>query len=187
MLATLVGNGPSPLPQGFVQVIMPNLRKILLESQDTELLNQSTMAVRAVIEHDVAQVLGWQDASGKEGLEVILSIIGRLLSDQVEDSAAAEVGGLASALVEKAGQDVMGPYVVQLLGAVAARIADAEQAAFVQSLVSVFSRLALVAPREMLDFLVQTRLSERSALQVVMSKWLENSSSFVGYDEIRQR
>ncbi|GAB7352424.1 hypothetical protein MBLNU459_g2843t1 [Dothideomycetes sp. NU459] len=186
MLAVLAENGMTPLPQGFVVTTMPKLNRLLLESQDDELLKSATSAVKYMLEHDPEQMFLWHNAEGKGGLEVILIIIDRLLGPTVDDNAAAEVGGLAAELVEKAGSERLGPYLTQLLGAVAVRLSTATQAHFIQSLILVFARLALISAREVVDFLVQLQIGSDNGLQVVMSRWLENSVNFAGYDEIRQ-
>lgn len=187
MLAVLAENGSSPLPQGFVVTTMPKLNRLLLESADDELLKSATCAVKYMLQNDPDQMFSWQNADGKGGLEVILIIIDRLLNPHVDDNAAAEVGGLAAELVEKAGADRLGPYLTQLLGAVAMRLSTARNAQFIQSLILVFARLSLTSPREVIDFLMQLRIGSDNGLQVVMSKWLENSINFAGYDEIRQK
>jgi hypothetical protein len=113
-------------------------------------------------------------------------VIDRLLGGQVEDNAAIEVGGLAAELVEKAGQERLGPFLPQLLQAVANRLATAQAAPLIQSLILVFARLSLTAANDVIEFLSQIQIDGQSGLQVVMSKWLENSINFAGYDEIRQ-
>lgn len=140
-----------------------------------------------MLQHDPDQMFSWQNADGKAGLEVILIIIDRLLSPAVEDHAASEVGGLAAELVEKAGADRLGPYLTQLLGAVAVRLATAEAAQLIQSLILVFARLSLASAREVVDFLAQLQIGTENGLQVVLSKWLENSVNFAGFDEITQK
>lgn len=187
MLAVLAQNGSSPLPQGFVVTTMPKLNRLLLESNDEELLKAATTAVKSMLEFDADQMFSWQDADGKGGLEVILFIIDRLLGPDIDDNAAAEVGGLAAELVEKAGSERLGPYLTQLLGAVAVRLATASAAQFIQSLILVFARLSLVDPHEIVNFLAQLPIGTESGLQVVLTKWLENSVNFAGYDEIRQK
>ena len=187
MLSVLAQNGSTPLPQGFVVTTMPKLNRLLLESNDEELLKAATSAVKNMLEHDPEQVFQWHNADGKSGLEVILIVIDRLLGPSVDDNAAAEVGGLAAELVEKAGSEKLGPYLTQLLGAVAARLSTAVAAQFIQSLILVFARLSLISPREVVDFLAQLSFGGETGLQVVISKWLENSVNFAGYDEIRQK
>jgi hypothetical protein len=105
----------------------------------------------------------------------------------MEDNAASEVGGLAAELVEKAGQERLGPYLDQLLKAVASRLASAEAAPFIQSLILVFARLALVGAQDVVEFLSRIDVNGQNGLLVVLSKWLENSINFAGYDEIRQK
>jgi len=59
--------------------------------------------------------------NGRSGLECYLHIIDRLLGSAVTDDAASEVGGVAAELVEKAGHERLGPFLPQLLHAVANR------------------------------------------------------------------
>lgn len=187
LLSLLSEHGCSPLPQGYIVTTMPKLTRLLLESPDEELLKSATSATRYMLEKDPEQMFNWANHDGKTGLEVLLVIIDRLLSPAVEDNAAGEVGGLAAALVEKAGAERLGPYLTQLLSAVAHRLSTASQAQFIQSLILVFARLSLLSAREVVDFLAQLAIGSESGLQVVLTKWLENSVNFAGYEEIRQK
>jgi hypothetical protein len=137
--------------------------------------------------HDHQQLFNWQDGNGRSGLEVCLHIIDRLLHPDIEDNSASEVGGVAAELVEKAGQERLGPFLPQLLQAVATRLASAQAAAFIQSLIIVFARLSLGGAQDVVEFLSQIQIEGQTGLQVVMAKWLENSVNFAGYDEIRQK
>ncbi|RDI78933.1 hypothetical protein Vi05172_g11033 [Venturia inaequalis] len=186
LLSLLSRHGSEPLPAVFVPTAMPKLNRILLNATDEELLRSATSAVKNILMHDYKQLFEWRDETGKGGLEVVLVIIDRLLGPSVDDNAAAEVGGLAAEVVEKAGSERLGPYLMQLLSAVAIRLGSATQAAFIQSLILVFARLSLVSAREVVDFLAQVQVGAENGLQVVMAKWLENSVNFAGYDEIRQ-
>ncbi|KAJ5782597.1 hypothetical protein N7457_004371 [Penicillium paradoxum] len=187
LLRALAERSPEPMPAGFVETVMPKLNHLLLESDEAELIRPATEAVRHMLSHDFAQFVAWRDPqSGKEALEVVLIIIDRLLDPAVDDNAATEVGQLAAELVERAGSERLGPYLPQLLQAVAQRLATAQQAQFIQSLILVFARLTLISAREVVDFLAQVNLGGQSGLAVVLSKWLENSVNFAGYDEIKQ-
>lgn len=187
LLAVLAANGSTPMPDGFVSTIMPRLNRLLLGSTDDELLKSATAAVKHIVAHDPDQMFNFQDQAGKGGLEVVLIIIDRLLNPAVDDHGAAEVGGLAAEVVEKAGSEKLGPYLMQLLRAVAARLATAEQAQFIQSLILVFARLSLISAQEVVTFLADVRVGDQSGLEVVMRKWLENSTTFAGYEDIRQK
>ncbi|TQW00501.1 hypothetical protein V2A60_001580 [Cordyceps javanica] len=187
LLAVVAENAPSPLPEGFVAATLPKLSALLMQSTEGDILRCGSRTVKFLLVHDHQQVLSWQDASGRSGLEVCLHIVDRLLGPTIEDNSASEVGGLAAELVEKAGQERLGPFLPQLLQAVANRLAVAQAAAIIQSLILVFARLSLNGAQDVVQFLSQIQInSDESGLQVVMSKWLENSVSFAGYDEIRQ-
>ncbi|KXT09296.1 hypothetical protein AC579_2852 [Pseudocercospora musae] len=186
LLAVLAENGATPLPAGFITTVMPRLTRLLLGSQDDELLKSATSAVKHMLHHDSEQVFSFRDQAGKGGLEVVLIIIDRLLNPSVDDNGASEVGGLAAEVVEKAGSEKLGPYLMQLLQAVAVRLATASQAQFIQSLILVFARLSLISASDVVGFLADVRIGDQNGLQVVISKWLENSINFAGYDDIRQ-
>ena len=187
MLSILAEYGSEPLPHGFVAAVMPKLNRVLMSSNDEQLLRATTTAMKNILVHDYKQLFEWRDNNGKGGLETVLIVVDRLLSPDVDDNAAAEVGGLAAELVEKAGSERLGPYLMQLLRAVAIRLASATTTQLIQSLTLVFARLSLHSAHEVIDFLSQVQIGQESALQVVMSKWLEHSINFAGYDAIRQK
>jgi hypothetical protein len=188
LLAVLAKFGSEPLPNGFVAAVMPKMTQVLLQADNEELIKSCTCAVKEMLTHDSKQLFEWHDATTqKSGLEVVLLVIDRLLGPSVDDNAGAEVGGLAAELVEKAGAEKLGPYLMQLLRAVAIRLGSATQAQFIQSLILVFARLALVSAQEVIEFLAQVQVGNDNGLNVVIAKWLENSVNFAGYQEIRQK
>lgn len=186
LLAVLTENGSEPLPPGYVAASLPKLNRLLMATTEGGVLRPGAEAIKFMLMHDHQQVFEWHDESNRSGLEVCLIIIDKLLGPTIEDNAASEVGGLAAELVEKAGQERLGPYLEQLLRAVASRLASAEAAPFIQSLILVFARLSLVGAQDVVEFLSQIEINGQNGLQVVLGKWLENSINFAGYDEIRQ-
>ncbi|MBV36825.1 MAG: hypothetical protein CMP47_15455, partial [Rickettsiales bacterium] len=186
LLTVLTQNGSEPLPPGYIAAALPKLNRLLMATVEGGVLRPGAEAIKYMLMHDHQQVFAWHDEANRSGLEVCLIIIDKLLSPAIEDNAASEVGGLAAELVEKAGQERLGPYLEQLLRAVASRLATAEAAPFIQSLILVFARLSLVGAQDVVEFLAQIEINGQNGLQVVLSKWLENSINFAGYDEIRQ-
>ncbi|KAK4161005.1 importin subunit beta-5 [Cladorrhinum sp. PSN259] len=186
LLETLVEYGSEPLPAGFVNTLLPKVNRILMTSPEGEVLRPGTEALKYMLEHDHHQVFNYQDERGRSGLEVCLHIVDRLLSPDIKDNAACAVGGLAAELVEKAGQERLGPFLPQLLQAVAARLDTAQNATLIQSLSLVFARLALVGAQDVVSFLSEIQVHGQNGLQAVLTKWLENSTTFAGYDDIRQ-
>ncbi|KAI1209828.1 ARM repeat-containing protein [Annulohypoxylon truncatum] len=186
LMASLTQYASEPLPPGFVAATLPKLSRLLMESNEGDILRPGAESVKYLLAHDHEQVLNYHDENNRSGLEVCLHIIDRLLGPSIEDNAASEVGGLAAELVEKAGHERLGPFLPQLLQAVANRLATAEAAPFIQSLILVFARLSLVGASDVVEFLSTIQINGDSGLRVVLSKWLENSVNFAGYDEIRQ-
>ncbi|KAJ4522930.1 hypothetical protein HRR83_001437 [Exophiala dermatitidis] len=178
--------GSEPLPEGFVAAVMPKLQRVLMEATEAELVRPATLAVGHMLSKGTSQFLVWTDSQGKSSIEVTLSIVNRLLnSPDVDEYAGQEVGGLASTLVTKFGSDKLGPYLMDLLRAVAVRLATAERIQFIQSLCMVFVELSLAAPKEVVDFLSEVNINGTNGLAVVLTKWLENSVHFAGFDEVR--
>ena len=190
LMSILAEHGSEPLPAGFVATIVPKLYRLLFSDVEFNVHQSATVTMKHILAHDANQLFSWTDPeTGKGGMEIILLVIDRLLGPSVQDSSAAEVGGLAMELVEKAGAERLGPYLMQLLQVVAIRLSTAERADFIQNLVLVFARLALTNAKEVLDFLSQVQVPGAeggTGLEVVMRKWLDNSVNFSGYDAIRQ-
>lgn len=186
LVSALAEFGFDPLPDGFVAAVMPKLQRILMEGTEATLIRPATSAVTHLLNKGSAQLLSWTDPRGNPSMQVILEIIDRLLnSPDVEESAADQVGYLASSLVTKFGADKLGDYLMQLLRAVAVRAATAERAGFIQSLLMVFASLSTTHASEVIDFLSQIQIDTTNGLQTTMVKWLENSVNFAGFDEIR--
>ena len=133
LLTVLTENGSEPLPPGFVAAALPKLNRLLMATTEGGILRPGVEAIKFMLMHDHQQVFAWHDEANRSGLEVCLIIIDRLLGPTMEDNAASEVGGLAAELVEKAGQERLGPYLEQLLKAVATRLATAEAAPVIQA------------------------------------------------------
>jgi importin-9 len=187
LLSLLAENGTDPLPEGFVAASMPKLQRILMNSTVDTLVRPATTAVQHLLSKGTAQFTTWTDSSGTSSLEVSLTIINRLLNaPEIDESAAQEVGALASSVVSRFGADKLGPYLLELLRAVATRLASAQEVYFIQSLCMVFVSLSVAAPKDVVDFLSQLTINGADGLNVVMTRWLENSILFAGFDEVRQ-
>lgn len=186
LVSKLAEFGSDPLPEGFVSVLMPPLQNILMTATDGSVVRPATTAVSHMLNKGTTQFLAWNH-DGKSSVELTLTIIDRLISStDIDESAADEVGALASSLIEKCGAEVLGSYLSALLRAVAIRLATADRIAFIQSLLMVFASLAIKAPSDVVNFLTDINIDGSSGLQVVLTKWLENTVHFAGFDEIRQ-
>lgn len=185
LVSKLAEFGSDPLPEGFVSVLMPPLQTILMQATDGSVIRPATSAVSHMLNKGTSQFLAWNH-DGKSSIELSLSVVDRLISSpDIEESAADEVGSLASSLIDKCGAEVLGSYLSDLLRAVAVRLATAERIPFIQSLLMVFVSLTIKVPNDVVNFLQDISINGKSGLDVVLTKWLENSVHFAGFDEIR--
>ena len=187
LIKLLAATAVEPLPEGFVSETMPRICRVILSDGDFYLHQQATLAIKEILSNDAAAVFAWVDPEfQKGGLEMLLLVIAHLLSPQVDDASAAEVGDLACEVVEKAGPERLGGSMRELLQVCAVRLCTAEHVGLVQSLVIVFARLSLLNTQDVLNFLAEIPVGQTIALVVVTKKWLENSTHFVGFEAIRQ-
>ena len=190
LLSSLADHGPSPLPQGFVAATMPKLYRLIFSAVSPNTHQSASVAMTHIVNHDPEQVFSWQDPdTGKGGLELALLMIDRLLGPEAPEQSASEVGSLIAEVIEKAGADKLGPFLMNLLQVVAVRLSDAKTPAFIQDLVMVYVRLSVTNPQDVLNFLAEVRIpgqDPRSGLEVVMKKWLETSVNFAGFEATRQ-
>lgn len=185
LVSKLAEFGSDPLPEGFISVLMPPLQAILMQATEGTVIRPATSTVSHMLNKGTTQFLAWNH-DGKSSVELSLTIVDRLISSpEIEESAADQVGSLASSLIEKCGAEVLGSYLSDLLRAVAIRLATAERIPLLQSLLMVFASLAIKVPNDVVDFLQNLNINGRSGLDVVLTKWLENSIHFAGFDEIR--
>jgi len=178
--------GSDPLPAGFISALMPPLQLILMESTDGDVVRPATTAVSHMLNKGASQFLAWNH-DGKSSVEISLTIVDRLISaPEIDETAAEEVGHLATSLVEKCGAEVLGTYLADLIRALAIRLGTAERIQFIQSLCMVFASLSIKAASDVVNFLADISINGVSALHVVLTKWLENSVHFAGFEDIRQ-
>lgn len=184
---------PTSLPNDLIPTILPKVLPLLLSSEEPDILKPCTASLRHLLTHSPTTLLTWRDpattgpTAQQTGLDCVLLVISRLLQPQIDEYAAMEVGYLASALVTAAAPDQITPILPQLLQAIAIRLEGATKASLIQSLILVFARLSLHSARDVVDFLSQLTVPPHNSngLTSVLPKWLENSSDFSGYEDIR--
>ena len=187
LLKILADSAIEPLPPGFIGHVMPRLCRLIFSDVDFYLRQTATITIKHMLTNDSATVFSYIDPTyQKNGLEMCFMVIGHLLGPQVDDNSAAEVGELAVSVVDQAGTTVLGNSMHELLQTIAIRLSTAEQLPLIQSLSMVFSRLALLSAADIITFLSSVQVGNTTGLAVVLSKWLENSCHFVGFEVIRQ-
>ena len=189
ILKILAEHAVESLPPGFVAAAMPRLCRLIFADADIYLSQTATLTIKYMLTNDKDQVFSYVDPEHhKTGLEMCFLVIGHLLGPQVEDVSAAEVGELASSVVEKAGPAALGSSMHELLQILVERLATAEHLSLIQSLISVFARLTTLNAAELIDYLATQVVANKqsSGLAVVLARWLENASNFAGFEAVSQ-
>ena len=189
ILKILAEHAVDSLPPGFVAAAMPRLCRLIFADTDIYLSQTATLTIKFMLTNDKDQVLSYVDPEHhKTGLEMCFLVIGHLLGPQVEDVSAAEVGELASSVVEKAGPAALGSSMHELLQILVERLATAEHLSLIQSLISVFARLTLLNAAELIEYLAGLVVASKqtSGLAIVLARWLENASNFAGFEAVRE-
>ncbi|CAG8583002.1 8092_t:CDS:10, partial [Paraglomus brasilianum] len=180
VVSRFIKAGPSPLPNEYVQYVFPPLIRLLLSTEDREILQNGQSCLKYFVQKDCLALAQWTDANGKTGLDYIIQFIARLLQPAEEEGAALFVGTLIVKLIQKAGDKIV-PVLGELLQAVAMKLESAKTATFIQSMVIVFAHLILTQLETVVNFLSNLNINGKNGLEILLSMWFENYECFQGY------
>ncbi|TFK42052.1 armadillo-type protein [Crucibulum laeve] len=170
LISSLVKGSPeSGLGEGFFALLAPNLFKCLGEAEDRDITQVD----------NCNQLLSWSDASGRSGLDYVLSLVAKTLEHQ-DESGGLVIGDLIIHLFRRAGEAVL-PVLPQLLQAMVARMTAAKTATFLQSLVIPFAFLINNQRDTVLSLLESMIIQGRSGLDILIQTWCENAETFQGF------
>ncbi|WBW73703.1 karyopherin/importin beta family nuclear import signal receptor Kap14 [Schizosaccharomyces osmophilus] len=183
LLSSLIRAGPSPLPNGFINYVLPPIYQITeTHNDDLELLQLSQEIIRELLRKDCPQVLR-SEISGATGLQYILYILQKLLLSKSDDSSCFLVGTILLELLEHANQALdLHPVLLSCLQ----RAVVAEQPRFIQSIIYVFSKMINKNAEAVLNFLSGCTLDDRgtSALEALMQVWCDNYVYFSNFKNL---
>ncbi|ODQ65321.1 ARM repeat-containing protein [Nadsonia fulvescens var. elongata DSM 6958] len=188
ILAVVLGQGQSKstkalsIPIDPFTIIFHLLSQILLSTHDNEILQVGATALAAAVRTSshLIDTIPAQTTTNSNGRELVLRIVEKLLSPDLDESAAMSAGVLVSEVVETFGNH-LGDYLPKILQVTAYRITSAQEPVFIENLLNVFCRLTLSSPRDVVDFLDKP---EVAALQSVLKVWLTNFAIFTKHDGI---
>lgn len=166
------------LPDEINQYLFEPLAKVLVYSTEDETLQLATEAFSYLIFNTDTQTM-------QTRLMDIMKILERLLSLEVSDSAAMNVGSLVVAIFTRFSKEVQ-PLVGRILQAVVVRLVKAQNISTQQNLLSVLCFLTCNDPKQTVDFLSSFRIDDKEALSLVMSKWMEAFEVIRGERKIKE-
>lgn len=155
-----------PLPAKFAEYIWEPLIRVLKTSVEDETLQLATDAFTYLIHNTETNAIVGQ-------LPTIVDILDRLLSIDVTDSAAMNVGSLIVTICNKFSNEISG-LIPQILKAAVTRLIQVKNVSTQENLVSLLCFLMYNDPLQTLNFLFQVSDEEnRNVVQLIFNKWFE--------------
>lgn len=196
ILGIIIDKGPYPVPTEIVDTFFEPLCKIVMNSSDSQVLQTVTENLSFLTKHASEQISSWNKGDdGRNGIELLIMSVARLLEPIWEDSACINTGLLIVAIVEQFGSS-LGSLLEHILEATSKRLLTAKHPVLIENLIQVFSKLIETNPSDVVNFLANQKIEipntaneeekVTSGLQVVISKWVSNFDVLRGYDEIKQ-
>lgn len=156
-----------PLPAKFADYIWEPLIKVLKTSVEDETLQLATDAFTYLIHNTEANAMVGQ-------LPTIVDILDRLLSIDVSDTAAMNVGSLIVTICNKFSNEIS-DLIPQILKAAVTRLIQVKNVSTQENLVSLLCFLMYSDPLQTLNFLFQVSDEEnRNVVQLTFNKWFES-------------
>eukprot|EP00730_Choanoeca_flexa_P002555 TRINITY_DN11092_c0_g1_i4.p1 TRINITY_DN11092_c0_g1~~TRINITY_DN11092_c0_g1_i4.p1 ORF type:complete len:867 (+),score=249.42 TRINITY_DN11092_c0_g1_i4:36-2603(+) len=169
-----LAKSPNPdLGQPLVASTLPVVTRAICATDDVVVIQNGVEAVRMMVSQHYDAVVAFRDGDAT-GLSLVVNVLAHVLSPDVPEGACAFVGKIVVSLVMRAGE-ALGELIPQILLAALQKLHVAEQLMVIQSLLLIFARLAIENVDSVLDF-----LEANSALEFVMTKWMENHTDLYG-------
>eukprot|EP00043_Microstomoeca_roanoka_P027612 m.15158 g.15158 ORF g.15158 m.15158 type:complete len:1025 (-) comp7794_c0_seq2:125-3199(-) len=178
ILTTVVKHCPAEVAPTLMEKTFVRVLSVLLRTEDIELLQTGGEFIRMFVSVHYPTLAAFEH-EGSSALVYVTQVIAHVLSEGMPESASAFIGGLITAVILKAG-DELGSYVNDILTAVLLKMQSSHHLTVLMSLIFIFARLANENTAVVIDFLV-----EKDALAFVMDLWCENHDSFYGDYEIK--
>ncbi|SJX60888.1 related to KAP114-Member of the karyopherin-beta family, nuclear import [Sporisorium reilianum f. sp. reilianum] len=180
--------------RGAVNVLCPNLFKVLSTSQDRDVLQNGIECLTVLVKKCTQELVDWKDPQTQTAsVDLMLQIIAKLLVPTNDsESGGLAVGDLVVALLRKAG-DRIAHVLPDLLNAMVQRVATAQTATFTQSLIVPVAYLMHdndEQAKQVMDLLESIQVAPAAdnpaaesgnGLVVLCKKWVDNVETFQGF------
>lgn len=186
ILSVLVDKAPFPMPEEIVNTFFDPLYQITMNSSDNQVLQAVSEILGFFTQHAPDQIKNWTNKDGRNGMELLILAVARLLDPSWLDSASVNTGILILAIVQNFGS-LLGDLLPQMLEATVKRLATAKSPALIENFILVFSKLVSTSAEDVVNILMNTNVDGVSGLEVVMSRWLSNFDVLRGYEEIKEK
>lgn len=191
--SVLDGAEPGSL-RGAVSVLCPNLFSVLSASQDRDVLQNGIECLTVLVKKCTQELVDWKDPRTQtSSIDLMLQIIAALLvPSSGSESGGLAVGDLVVALLRKAGDRIV-HVLPELLNAMVRRLATAQTATFIQSLIVPIAFLMHnndEQAKQIMDLLESIQIAPSAedlagesgnGLEIMCKKWVDNVETFQGF------
>ncbi|GAB5359248.1 hypothetical protein AAMO2058_000528000 [Amorphochlora amoebiformis] len=167
------------IPTDLLKVV-PALLQLLLTTDDHSVLQEGSSLTRSLVRKAKSVIIN-EKVSGKPLLEIIGSLVIRLLNPNLQDLAAIYAGELVTELAFGCGKEIGPEATKKILGHVVFRLSKAQHPALVESLTTFLARIIHASgPTKALDLLAAVTLSDThaSAVGVILTIWTAHLGAF---------
>lgn len=186
VLGVFIANGPYPLPALVVTMVFEPLHQIIMNSADSQVLHILTEVFALLTEHAPDQIQGYVNEHGRNGLDMLVMAVNRLLGPAWLESACSNTGLLILSVVQTFGA-VLGHHIPAILEGAADRLSTAKDPVLTGSLIMVFSKLVCKSPETVVDVLSSIEINGESGLEVMLTEWLANFDVLRANEEIQEK
>jgi len=150
----IVHSDDGALPVQVWSAVFPSLITVLLSVDDDAVIQQGTATLKAFVRYGHTQLEQEMDGVGTP-LTSLLSVLSRILSPTLSDSAELEAGGLLHLLIRYCGE-ALSPVMPDIVKAALSRIATSSHIVLNTDLITLLCRLTLLHPSAMMTLLSST-------------------------------
>lgn len=98
LLTTLIQKVPNPLPSVYTSQVYPHIVQLLLMVDDTGLLQNGQELLKAMVDRDFSGICA-ATCDGRNGFEVLLEFIAKMLQPNESESCAIFIGPLITKVI----------------------------------------------------------------------------------------
>jgi hypothetical protein len=187
MLHVIIGSYEPPLtlPKVYIEQVYPLTIEIGLKSEDNAIVLSCSNCLESFVHVSASQIA----ASGNgSGLNLLLSVISRLLSQETSEGAALSVGNLVSQVMLKMQGMLTNDMIKSMFKLLVAKLCLTGNRTFRQNLIMCFVRVFHVHGPLVLNLLANVNVQivhngqaqQTNALTALLTIWIANQESFQG-------
>jgi importin-9 len=178
LITSLIKNVADPFPSVYTTDMFPILITMLLETEDSGLLQNGQELLKVLVHRDVNGIISIK-VGNSSGLDLLLNFISRMLEPNQSESSAIFIGSLITKLIQKGGDHLV-HNLPQLLHAVIYRLDSAKMPAFVETLVLIFCHLIDTQCQTVISFLSEIQLQGYSGLELFVRSFCDSFHDLQG-------